>query len=614
MAANNSTRKSSKFQGHRGSFSRRLKAAAIFSIACMIFSPRASVTAQAAPADAGAGARYGLPYSHISSTVASSTRVGRVPSDTTIPLTLVLPLRNQDQLSDLLQRAYDPNDPNFGIYLTQPEFVSEFGPAPQDLGSVEAFAAAHGLAITGASDNRTMLEVTGSDAAVENAFGIALNEYVAPDGHAFHAPDREPTVTPDVAGKLLAVVGLDDSAVSEPADLRPDQLIPDDEPLFDTDLLYYSGPYGLTPDDVRKIYDLPRPSFSFNGQGQTLALVEFDTYHPSDIKHFEAAYTGDLIDLENISVDGFNTNQTPGANVGEVTLDIEMMASLAPMASHILVYENTDGSASGHLDVYDKIAAENRAKEISTSWLFRADALTPGELCAENQCFEQMAAQGQSFFAASGDGGAYADQNDIGHPDNLSVNDPASEPFVTGVGGTNLTDTRFNQYVGESAWSDRKDTSKGPIGTGGGGGIDKHWDIPWYQVGAVDSYSNPQVSSTMRNVPDVSLFGDYDTGEYSVYLNGRWNGLNGTSAAAPLWAAFTALVNQGRDVYRHHPIGFLNPAVYALARNHATYSRDFHDAQGGNNLYYNCVEGYDNATGLGSFVGENLLRDLVDWW
>ena len=118
----------------------------------------------------------------------------------------------------------------------------------------------------------------------------------------------------------------------------------------------------------------------------------------------------------------------------------------------------------------------------------------------------------------------------------------------------------------------------------------------------------------MRNVPDVSLNADPRTG-YSVYFSDPVNGpdwfvIGGTSAAAPLWAAFTALVNQQRVVGGRPLLGFPNPTLYQIAAG-PNYGTDFHDiADGSNNLFFNAGPGYDNATGWGSFNGANLLNEL----
>lgn len=115
-----------------------------------------------------------------------------------------------------------------------------------------------------------------------------------------------------------------------------------------------------------------------------------------------------------------------------------------------------------------------------------------------------------------------------------------------------------------------------------------------------------------RKGADVSLDADPYTG-YAIYYNGAWTIYGGTSCAAPLWAAFTALVNQQRAAAGKAALGFANPAIYSLAKSSA-YAADFHNiADGSTNLYYPAVKGYDDATGWGSFNGVNLLNGLAGY-
>jgi len=297
-----------------------------------------------------------------------------------------------------------------------------------------------------------------------------------------------------------------------------------------------------------------------------------------------------------VLVDGYSG--ASGSGAAEVTLDIELQAALATGASKILVYEGPNTTA-GVIDTYNKIATDNIAKEISTSWGEAEQYETSTTRTAEQTAFKQMAAQGQTIYAAAGDSGAYDYRRT-----KPAVDDPASQPYMCGVGGTSLTTNGAGgSYKSETTWNG------GSISAGaGGGGISSVWPIPSYQSGVVSAASKG--STTYRNVPDVSLDADPNTG-YAVYYNGGWTIYGGTSCAAPLWAAFTALVNQQRASAGKAPLGQANPAIYATAKSSA-YSLDFHDiADGSTNLYYPAVKGYDDATGWGSFQGSALLGALA---
>jgi kumamolisin len=111
-------------------------------------------------------------------------------------------------------------------------------------------------------------------------------------------------------------------------------------------------------------------------------------------------------------------------------------------------------------------------------------------------------------------------------------------------------------------------------------------------------------------VPDVALNADTNTG-YAIYFDGQWTIYGGTSCAAPLWAAFTACVNEHRTASQKPTLGFANPLLYAIAASSA-YGDNFHDITTGSNLYYTACEGYDNASGWGSFNGGNLFASLTN--
>ena len=179
------------------------------------------------------------------------------------------------------------------------------------------------------------------------------------------------------------------------------------------------------------------------------------------------------------------------------------------------------------------------------------------------------------------------------------VDDPASQPYVTSVGGTRLTvNAGSGAYASESVWNEG-------LGNGaGGGGISGVWPIPAWQQNVPTVFSK-----TSRNVPDVALNADPATG-YAIYYNGQWTVYGGTSCAAPLWAAFTACVNQQRVANQQPVLGFVNPLLYSIGAG-ASYMENFHDITSGNNLYYHAGMGYDNASGWGSFNGANLFSTLT---
>jgi kumamolisin len=283
-----------------------------------------------------------------------------------------------------------------------------------------------------------------------------------------------------------------------------------------------------------------------------------------------------------------------GQEAAETTLDVELVSAMAPGAKQILVYE-APNSATSVLHLYSKIANDNQAQIVTTSWGGPERYQNTAFLTSESAILKQMALQGQTVFAAAGDAGAYSDQS------SLSVIDPASQPFVVAVGGTRLY-SNGGSYRSETTWNNGS-----PSQGAGGGGVSSLWVQPSWQSGVISSATRG--SASMRNVPDVALNSDPMTG-YAIYYAGRWTNIGGTSAAAPLWAGFTALVNQQREANGLRQIGFLNPILYSLGKG-SRYSSDFNDIRDGStNLYYPAVQGYDNATGWGSMNGQGLFQDL----
>lgn len=527
---------------------------------------------------------------HVPSKVtANAVLLGNLDAAAHVPVTFVLPLRNQAELEDLVKRIHDPADEqHYGKYLTSEEFVERFSPTQADYDSVIAYAKGLGLAIANTHPNRTLLNATGSAASLETAFNLQLHQYQTANGRKFYAPNANPEVPASIATIISGVVGLDNHAVWRPLRWQKPET-GELQALNAAPNAFPSGPGGgYAPNDIVTAYGLS--GVSANGSGQIVALFELAGYQASDINAYTSHFGLPTAQLHNVLVDGGSTSGIDA----EVTLDIELALALAPN-SQIYVYEGPN-SSQGVLDTYNRIATDNIARQVSTSWGLGENLESSQFLQAENSIFLQMAAHGQTIYAAAGDSGAYDD-----YPSTTpAVDDPASQPYIVGVGGTRLAVNSVNgAYASEVVWNNG-------LGNGaGGGGVSGFWPIPTWQANVPTVYSQ-----THRNVPDVALNADPYTG-YSIYYNGQWVIYGGTSCAAPLWAAFTARVNQQRAANSLSPLGFANPPLYAIASG-ASYAADFHDVTTGNNLVYSAHVGYDNATGWGSFNGINLFDNLTN--
>ncbi len=275
-----------------------------------------------------------------------------------------------------------------------------------------------------------------------------------------------------------------------------------------------------------------------------------------------------------------------------------MAISMAPGLSEVVVYEASNVMANVE-DVLNRIATDNLAKQISCSWQFGNDATNL------DQIYQEYAMQGQSFFQASGDNGAFT---------NSWLNQQQSDsPYVTLVGGTTLTTTGpEGDWLSEEVWNWNTGTGLDDTNDASGGGIGTSYLIPSWQTN-IDMSTNGG-STSKRNVPDVAMVAD---GIYVIYNNGSTDsGVGGTSCSAPLWAGFTALVNQQAEASSQPTVGFINPAIYAIGTG-PTYATCFHDITTGNNeTYYSpsrfsAVPGYDLCTGWGTPTGSNLVNALL---
>ena len=521
-------------------------------------------------------------YGHVLSAINQSSQLAPVAQDKFLKLSIVFQLNHEEELDKKLLSITDPNSPDYQHFLSQSEFVNRYAPTLEQMKKASEFFTKNGMNVESISDNRLIVRVSAPVAAIEKVFHTKLFYYSDKAGKKYYAPGYELQV--DNSLKIVSVQGLENRIKAHPNFIK----------LNKDSVLAKAGPTsGLTPANIKTAYSL---SSTLNGSGQTLALFELDGYTASDITAYQKAFNLPAVTLQNVLVDGVTGRPSNTDGPSEVTLDIELMNALVPSASKILVYEGPN-TGTGLVDTYNRIATDNLAKSISTSW--GLDESDSGSLIqSESTIFKQMVAQGQVLYAAAGDAGAYDDGK------TLSVDDPASQPYVVGVGGTRLTTNSNGSYKSESTWSSGSGTS----GNGGGGGISSVWSIPQWQQGVVSSASLG--SQTMRNVPDVSLDADPATG-YAILYKGKWNVYGGTSCAAPLWAAFHALVNQGRGNNGSSSLGFPNPTLYALGQS-ASYASTFHDiADKSTNLHYPAVTGYDLATGWGTFVGDALITALV---
>lgn len=549
--------------------------------------------------------------------IRQSKTLGAANTNQQISLSLGLNLRYADQLKGYVQDIYRPKSVNYHRYLTPQQFTGVFSPSPATYSAALQFLQQSGFTITNTYSNRLSIAFKGTIGQAEQAFHVTINTYAAPNGQTFYANTNDPVLPSTFASQVLSLEGLNNvvqfrHAANSTSSLAGNAAV--------SCIGHGSGYY--TPDQIASAYNLNGAyNQGYHGEGQTVALFELDSYQASDLAAYESCFGHSHTNIQTITTG----NDPIPADKGmiQVQTDAELILGAAPGLGQLRIYEASPVSISDYNAEWNKILLDAPAV-VSTSWYTcESDMLqnNPGELNQENTFFMTAAAQGQTIIASSGDSGSSGCYFDGKQNTALSTDDPASQPYVTAVGGTTLSLNSSGGYGSEVVWNN---TPKSGQTTGAsGGGLSQVWSLPSWQSapGVQNQYSNGK-----REVPDVSLNADYLNG-YPIYCTAAaagcsgskpWITEGGTDAAAPLWAAFVALTNEASEKFGSFPVGFANPLLYQDASG-STFSADFHDVTNGNNDYaglqpnnlYPAASVYDLATGLGSYNAGNMLPDLA---
>ncbi len=518
-------------------------------------------------------------HNHVRPAVSNgrAARVGPMSKNQRLRLAIILPLRNQTELTSLLKRLYDRSSPDYRHFLTVAQFTQRFGPSKSDYQSVVKFARSKGFTVTSAPTNRMLVHLEGTVSQVNKAFHVTMTNYRHPtENRIFYSPDREPSL--DLSVTVAHIAGMNNFSLPKPKFKRA-------PPNFRRNSIG-SGPSGAyLGSDMRAAY---YGGTTLTGSGQAVGLLEFDGYNMSDVT---ASFAGqsNTVPIHNVLLDGATAGSD--GDDGEQVLDIVQAASMAPGLSQVRVYIAPGNSqiGVGDVDIFNQMATEDIAKQLSCSWGWNPDDTTQLD-----PILQEFAAQGQNLFVASGDAGAYTGTNST---DNSY---PAESVYVVAVGGTDLiTNGAGGPWQSETAWADSS-----------GGPADDGFAIPSWQAGVANSAN--QASPTVRNVPDVAA--EANTDNYTCDQGSCSGDYGGTSFAAPRWAGFLALINQQVASGGGSSLGFVNPAIYSIGQS-SSYNDVFHDITSGNNnngqgQSFNAVVGYDLVTGWGSPNGQNLIDAL----
>jgi hypothetical protein len=532
---------------------------ALLGLAVTACAPAVASHPAAAPAGAvGTVLGDATPRLSLQAAIRQGHDLGPTPASTELHLEATLATRDTAAFDALVAR---------GVRVSSDEYARRFGPAPDAVENARRALAAQGMALAWNGGDQ-LAELDGSAAAAARVFGIALHDFVAPGGERFHAPIGTPSIPQVLRGTITAVTGFDDWSQRHLSAIRTLN--------------------GVSPADMAAFYDMNGVRGSgIDGRGITVVLPEIDSFAQSDLDAYASKY-----DLPPFHVEVHRNPRwgSPGGIEGEANMDLEIVHAFAPAAKLVVYYSSPDSSRVMPMlqALFSEQAGPNTVVSSSIGICEAPELKAPAQ---QEQAMAQAAAgKGTSIFVASGDRGAY-DCVPNGDAETLATDLDGGLPDVTSVGGTAVFLGASGGYSNEVAWGQ-------PVEQwGGGGGLSIFWDKPsWQTAPGVDN----QYSNGSRQTPDVSANADSQTG-WNVVSDGAEHKIGGTSAAAPMWAAITALFDQVLLQQHHQTVGFANPGLYWMAQNASSLpAPPFHDVTTGTNLHYPATTGWDFATGLGS--------------
>lgn len=609
--------------------------------------------------------------------VRQATDLGAISPLTSLHVALPLALPDRSSLDRFVDAQYRPGSRQFHRFLSPSAFGARFGAPQGEVASVASALHSLGLRVAAPDPNRLFVTASGPAQLLERVFGTAVDRFHLGD-RSFFANTADLRLPAQLAGAVTGVIGLDDAAGPRPriGAGQPGQVA--STTAATPQLLTIGQDGGATPCPAAIAgagYTAPQlaGAYGFNGlyakgflgQGMSAALVEFDDYHDSNVAAVKSCYHLNTT-VTRRQVDGGSGGVPAGGEVEDMA-DITTMLEMLPKLSHLYVYV-APTTWLGEVELYSQFVNDDDAPVISSSWGNCEELGSAADNRLYAEITEEAAAQGQQIFDASGDAGAVDCSGLFPSPTSgsISVEQEAAVPWVTGVGGTDLGVRTANGLPGprdEGTWND---------GGAGGGGVSTQWRMPQWQRELASARTAPGHSSAAcgapagqlcREVPDLSANADPDFGMqgnglqfvddvgspgYSFYCAtancsllgsltglplppiagiGGWQPIGGTSLSTPLTAAAAVLWDQSAKAAKLDGLGLINPSLYRIAADPASYARDFHDITTGSNdaqydsadcpagcnpnHLYAAAKGYDMATGLGSYDAANLGADLV---
>ena len=574
--------------------------------------------------------------------------------------------QQQADLQRLIAAQQDPSSGQYHKWLTPEQFAARYGVADVDIAKVQSWLEQQGFAVDSVARSKTFLRFSGTAGQAESAFATEIHTYSIPSATGIEkhfAPSKPLSVPAAMASVVGSIHDLDDF---KPKPHYVKNRIARAKPHYtysDNSAVYFA------PGDIAVVYDInPAYSAGNTGVGQSITIVGQSAILTSDIEAFQTAAGLAVKDPSIVLVPNSGTSATVGGDETESDLDLEWSGAIAKGATINFVYTGNSQNSNG---VWDSItyAIDNKLGTIISSSYGSCEAELAGFTLETS--FEQAAAQGQTVISASGDDGStdcFTGQTGGDNPTTTvqqtnSVDYPSSSPYVTGVGGTEISQasskyetpgdgywasangssdilTSALQYIPEQSWNEDQSNCGVPdCLAAGGGGASTLFSKPTWQAGVPGIPSDGK-----RDVPDIALnaaiynpgylfcssdTAAWDTSDFPPQQSSCTSGFfdsssgdptvaGGTSFAAPIFAGMVAIINQQQNYAAGE--GLINPTLYSLASDATTYASAFHDITSGNNSCPSGTEecstsvtgftagtGYDQVTGLGSLDLGNLV-------
>jgi subtilase family serine protease len=578
-----------------------------------------AVSVSTGASSAGAAVASGVRVGGVPSLPSGAVLLGSLPQDSRLSILVSLKSRDASGLANFAESVSTPGTSVYRHYMTVEEFADAFGATRNDVNVVQEGLRSVGLPSGSVSADDLFISFAATAQQLARAFSLTFNLFRLQDGRTVFENTAAPRIPSVAAPYISSVIGLDDLSQAQPrnslsgaggrAQSVKGQLAPaatKGPSACSTAATFAKNNDAFTANQIAAAYGFTGLySAGDLGSGQTVGVLEYQGWSKSDVAKFQTCYATKTV-ITTVSVDG---GPTKNSGVGEADGDIEDIVGLAPEVD-IIVYQ-APNNGTGWIKNMDKAVSSDKAKVLSISW-GACEQLSGNGISSENTIFEEAASLGQSFFASAGDSGSEDCLGPSHEDDYLAVDDPGSQPYITGVGGTQWS--AATTPPAEKVWNDGI-LSCGGVGDcfgAGGGGISENWTMPSYQTGAAssvgvinsDSSGTPcsaPTGSYCREVPDVSaLAGEYP---FTFYITGEWETWGGTSFATPLWAALTALTNAS-TACSGTTVGFANPKLYDVAGTDPSAFNDIktgkNDISGDNGGLYPALKHYDMASGLGT--------------